>query len=272
MLAKHRFMKQRFRGSYQPDELDHFLLDLAASVQRMEKLLRDPRACRFVPVMLAEEVVMSETLTLLGELESADPGQGDPGQPALSGQFLSGVRRGAATAAADPARAFQPPALAGMPCGACPCTPEEMRGAVLAAFWDGVRGGPAPPAPGSPAELPPRVEAAPPCPSADTTYLDLRRQGGRGQDHPGLRHRTAPGPGLSGQGNLSLLHRPGPLPGRLPGGARRPQTGAPGPGPDRHGDRRPRGIRRLKEDSTSKSWRDSWKPCSSISTCPLTAR
>jgi arsenite-transporting ATPase len=56
LLAKHRFMQQRFRGSYQRDELDEFLLDLAASVKQMEGLLRNPRACRFVPVMLAEDL------------------------------------------------------------------------------------------------------------------------------------------------------------------------------------------------------------------------
>ena len=42
LLAKHRFMQQRFRGSYQRDELDQFLLDLAAEVKQMEGLLRTP--------------------------------------------------------------------------------------------------------------------------------------------------------------------------------------------------------------------------------------
>ena len=69
LLAKHRFMQQRFRGSYQPDELDEFLLDLAASVKQMEGLLHNPRTCRFVPVMLAEDLVISETVKLLGELQ-----------------------------------------------------------------------------------------------------------------------------------------------------------------------------------------------------------
>ena len=59
LLAKHRFMQQRFRGSYQRDELDEFLLDLAASVKQMDDLLHNPRACRFVPVMLAEDLVIS---------------------------------------------------------------------------------------------------------------------------------------------------------------------------------------------------------------------
>jgi len=68
LLAKHRFMKARFSRSNQPDELDRFLLDWSASVQGMEKLLRDRERCRFVPVMLAEEVVLRETLALLRQL------------------------------------------------------------------------------------------------------------------------------------------------------------------------------------------------------------
>ena len=68
LLAKHRFMQERFRGSYQRDDLDDFLLDLAASVKQMEALLQNPRTCRFVPVMLAEELVISETRQLLSEL------------------------------------------------------------------------------------------------------------------------------------------------------------------------------------------------------------
>ncbi len=70
LLAKHRFMQQRFRGSYQRDELDDFLLELGSAVKRMDGLLQDQHACRFVPVMLAEELVISETEKLLGELKS----------------------------------------------------------------------------------------------------------------------------------------------------------------------------------------------------------
>jgi len=69
LLAKHRYMKLLFHGSYHPDELDEFLLGLSASVNRLETLLRDPVRCRFIPVMLAEELSIRETLMLLGELE-----------------------------------------------------------------------------------------------------------------------------------------------------------------------------------------------------------
>lgn len=71
LLAKHRYMKKLFKGTYQPDELDAFLLDLSGSTQRMETLLRDHARCRFVPVMIAERLSIRETETLLKELHRA---------------------------------------------------------------------------------------------------------------------------------------------------------------------------------------------------------
>lgn len=69
LLAKHRYMKRLFSGSYQRDELDEFLLDLSDSVKQMEALLKDPLRCRFVPVMIAEVLSIHESMTLIGELE-----------------------------------------------------------------------------------------------------------------------------------------------------------------------------------------------------------
>ena len=69
LLAKHRYMKQLFNGAYIKDELDEFLLDLSGSVKQMEALIEDPERCRFVPVMLAEELCIRETLVLLQELQ-----------------------------------------------------------------------------------------------------------------------------------------------------------------------------------------------------------
>jgi len=68
LLGKHRYMKQAFRGSYEPDDVDLFLTDLSGSVRRMEVFLRDPSSYRFIPVMLAETLSMSETLMLLNAL------------------------------------------------------------------------------------------------------------------------------------------------------------------------------------------------------------
>jgi arsenite-transporting ATPase len=69
LLAKNRYMKQLYSGSYCPDELDEFLLDLSGSVQRMEALLKDTARCRFVPVMLPEVLSIRETTMLLDELK-----------------------------------------------------------------------------------------------------------------------------------------------------------------------------------------------------------
>ncbi len=71
LLAKHRYMRQLFTGAMNRDEIDFFLEELAGSVQQMEALLRDSRQCRFVPVMLAEEMSLSETRSLLAVLRRA---------------------------------------------------------------------------------------------------------------------------------------------------------------------------------------------------------
>ncbi len=71
LLAKNRYMKQLFKGSYDLDELDQFLLELSGSVKRMETILQDQNRCRFVPVMIAEILSCQETLTLLEELKHA---------------------------------------------------------------------------------------------------------------------------------------------------------------------------------------------------------
>ncbi len=184
LLAKHRFMQQRFRGSYQPDELDEFLMELAASVKQMEGLLRNSRVCRFVPVMLAEEVVISETVKLLSELKrlhipvtevvvnrlypkNSCPlcGEGRRRQRQLLGELVSSG------------------SLTGYALWGVPLCPEEVRGPGLEIFWDGVTAvEPMPPALlQAPLELPPRVEAAPRCPSADLTFLIFAGKGGVGK-------------------------------------------------------------------------------------------
>ena len=69
LLAKHRYMKKLFAGSYKRDELDEFLLGLSASVGQMKALLKDSVRCLFVPVLLAETLSIHETLVLLEELQ-----------------------------------------------------------------------------------------------------------------------------------------------------------------------------------------------------------
>lgn len=67
LLAKHRYMKRLFRGSYKADDADRFLTDLSQSTNRTQKLLGSPQAC-FVPVFLAEQLSLEETAGLLEQL------------------------------------------------------------------------------------------------------------------------------------------------------------------------------------------------------------
>jgi len=71
LLAKHRYMRRLYSGAANHDDIDAFLEKLAGSVKEMEALLRDSRRSRFVPVMLAEEMSLSETRSLLAELKRA---------------------------------------------------------------------------------------------------------------------------------------------------------------------------------------------------------
>ncbi len=69
LLAKHRYMKKLFQGTYKKDEIDDFLQDLSHSVKTMETRLSNKKECRFVPVFLAEPLSVSETQTLLSRLK-----------------------------------------------------------------------------------------------------------------------------------------------------------------------------------------------------------
>lgn len=69
LLAKHRYMNVVFRGSHQRDHLDRFLLELSGMVRQMQLLMQDAGRCRFIPVMLAEDLSVRETTSLLEFLE-----------------------------------------------------------------------------------------------------------------------------------------------------------------------------------------------------------
>ncbi len=184
LLAKHRFMQQRFRGSYRRDELDDFLLELGAAVKRMETLLRSPRDCRFVPVTLAEELVLSETKKLLSELQRLHIPVTEVVvnrlYPENSCPLCGEARR---RQQQHLKKLLSHDKFAGYSFWGASLYLEEARGPVLEAFWQGVarldlaqlrRGQP-------PLELPPRVEAPPPCPSADLTLLIFAGKGGVGK-------------------------------------------------------------------------------------------
>ena len=69
LLAKHRYMRRTFAHSRVRDELDAFLDELSTSVQRMEGILEDSHFCTFVPVMLADEMSLRETVSIVREAE-----------------------------------------------------------------------------------------------------------------------------------------------------------------------------------------------------------
>jgi arsenite-transporting ATPase len=64
LLAKHRYLRQRFRGDNQLDHLDEFLLGMNDSLKAMHGLITDEQRCGFVLVMLAEAMSVEESLDL----------------------------------------------------------------------------------------------------------------------------------------------------------------------------------------------------------------
>jgi arsenite/tail-anchored protein-transporting ATPase len=184
LLAKHRFMQERFRGSYQRDELDDFLLELSSSVKQMEALLQNPHTCRFVPVMLAEKVVISETLKLLGKMEHLHI----PVTEVVVNRLFP---ENACPLCSDGRRRQQHlleewsnrGELARYNLWGLPLYAEEIRGAILETFWDGVYAISAVtlPLPLPLLELPSWVEAAPPCPSPEIAFLIFAGKGGVGK-------------------------------------------------------------------------------------------
>ena len=69
MLAKHRYMAGIYRGSYRSDAVDDYLKEAAADLASLQALLGSSTRCRFVPVMLAEELSIQITRTLIAELD-----------------------------------------------------------------------------------------------------------------------------------------------------------------------------------------------------------
>lgn len=184
LLAKRRFLQQRFRHLPQPDDLDRFLQDFAASVQRMEEVLSNSQECRFVPVMIPEELVISETLNLLAELRRLQIAASEivvnRMYPMNSCPLCTAGRRQQQQSLEKIRRTGKLDAyiLWGLP-----LLPEEVRGLALETLWDKVMpleaAQPEPPL--TARELPPRVEAAPPCPSPDLTFLIFAGKGGVGK-------------------------------------------------------------------------------------------
>jgi arsenite-transporting ATPase len=185
LLAKHRYMKKLFRGSYERDDLDHFIEGLAASVKQMEKLLKDHQQCRFVPVMLAEVLSIEETKDLIRELQRLRIGVVDvvinrlyPESPCLTCRHIR------ARQLQELARILKEPGFSKLRLWGVPIYPEEIRGLEsLRSFWEGLTEWA--PSPGeAPLSLPPvtpRVDSPIPLPTPDMTMLVFAGKGGVGK-------------------------------------------------------------------------------------------
>ncbi len=185
LLAKHRYMKKLFRGSYERDDLDHFIEGLAASVKQMEKLLKDQQQCRFVPVMLAEALSIEETLDLIRELQRLRIGVTDvvinrlyPESPCLACRHIR------ARQLKELARIFHEPVFSDLRLWGVPIYPEEIRGMEpLRSFWSGLKE--VVPSHGeAPLSLPPatpRVDSPIPLPPPETAMLVFAGKGGAGK-------------------------------------------------------------------------------------------
>lgn len=140
LLAKHRYMKMLFKGSYERDDIDHFVEGLAAAVKQMEELLRDRQQCRFVPVMLAEALSIEETLDLIRELQRLRIGVVDVVINCLYPESsCSTCRSIRARQLQELARIVREPVFAHLRFWGVPIYPEEIRGMkALRSFWEGL--------------------------------------------------------------------------------------------------------------------------------------
>jgi arsenite-transporting ATPase len=68
LLAKHRYMVERYRGQYTPDHVDRFLVRMESSLSRLTDLLCDGSRCCFVPILLPEQLSLFQTEKLVKEL------------------------------------------------------------------------------------------------------------------------------------------------------------------------------------------------------------
>ncbi|HEY5529551.1 MAG TPA: ArsA family ATPase [Thermoleophilia bacterium] len=185
LLAKRRYMKKLFHGSYQRDDLDDFVSGLRDSVKQMETLLEDHRQCRFVPVMLAEAMSIEETLDLIRELQRLGIGVGDvvinrlyPESPCVLCRHIR------TSQVQELSRVFRESAFSGLRLWGVPMYPEEIRGMEsLRSFWTRLTEV-ALPQEDDHSFLPsvgPRVDSPTPMPARETALLVFAGKGGVGK-------------------------------------------------------------------------------------------
>lgn len=181
LLAKHRYMRQRFAQDQGLDHLDRFLLELQGSLKAATDLLRDEARCRFVPILLAETMSIEETADLVGALAE----QRVPAAEMVVNRVVP--ENDCATCRAERHRQLRTLAAAQrrLPAThrwALPLLAEEPRGCALRRLWHYTRplgeveppAGPVPP-------LPVHVLAPAPLPEATLRLLLFAGKGGVGK-------------------------------------------------------------------------------------------
>jgi arsenite-transporting ATPase len=71
LQERHRWMAERFGGTWRPDASDALIADLEARGKGIEELLRDPERCQVFWVMLPEILSLEETRDALAALDEA---------------------------------------------------------------------------------------------------------------------------------------------------------------------------------------------------------
>lgn len=216
LLAKHRYMAGLFGGRKQSttDTTDAFLDSMRSRVELLSGVLRDSTRARFVPVMLAEPMSVSETCDLLTHLDAMGVAA-----PEVVLNRLVGASAGPAFAQQS---ALQRDVLASLPAAlssrriwAAPLMPHEQTGPVaLAGFGGSLRplaqwmpsdDAPAPSAKGSHAPFQCRgtfaLPAQAPAPDAGARLLLLVGKGGVGKTTMACTAATF----LASQGQRCLL-------------------------------------------------------------------
>jgi arsenite/tail-anchored protein-transporting ATPase len=185
LLTKYRYMKRLFHGSYRPDDLDQFINGLSSEVIQMRDLLKNSLLCRFVPVMLAEDMSVEETLDLIRELKQLGITIEDVIvnrlYPESQCNLCMGIR---SRQMQELSRLSSEKLFSGVFLWGIPMYPQEVKGLEeLLHFWEGVHPlqvsglGNLP----SPTTIPPRVDNPIPMPSSEATLLLFVGKGGVGK-------------------------------------------------------------------------------------------
>jgi len=185
LLAKYRYMKKLFQGTYTGDTIDTFLLDLSHAVTTMEKRLTNTQECLFVPVFLAEPLSLVETHFLLSRLKKSTIPVTDlivnRIYPLTDCPFCAGEHRKQMRCLSEFSQTN-----AGLTLWAAPLYAQEILGdALVTTFWQGIvpvileKEDTAAPSPEEPRPL--TVEHPAPFPSESIRLLIFAGKGGVGK-------------------------------------------------------------------------------------------